>query len=61
MKSCILILLAAATAAAQAPMTAEDALSVPQASTFLISPGATDISVASSEIDVPEKLAEESP
>jgi dipeptidyl aminopeptidase/acylaminoacyl peptidase len=38
-------------AAAQSPMTAEDAVYVPQASTFVVSPTGADIAVASSEID----------
>jgi dipeptidyl aminopeptidase/acylaminoacyl peptidase len=51
MKRCILILLGVAAATAQSPITAEGALSVAQASGFIVSPGADTIAVESSGID----------
>ena len=51
MKLCLLLLLGVTLASAQAPLTAEDALAVPQVSTFLLSPDASAIAVATTEID----------
>ena len=51
MKLSLLLLLGSTLASAQSSMTAEDALSVPQVSAFLISPDAAAIAVATNQID----------
>jgi dipeptidyl aminopeptidase/acylaminoacyl peptidase len=51
MKPCLLLVLGAALVSAQSPITAEDALSVPQVSAFLLSPDAAHLAFATTAID----------
>lgn len=51
MKPCLLLLFSVALTSAQSPITAEDALAVPQVSAFLLSPDASALAVATTPID----------